>query len=82
VREWTIIGRGANLRIRLDSLPPIRMVGDLFTGNVTVVRQHARRSCYRIDREKLTIRSENHCGSDSYNIAQNLIKMLKGCGPL
>jgi len=47
-----------------------------------VVPQHARQSGYRIDRKKLTISSENHSGSDSYDIAQNLIKMLKGCGPL
>jgi hypothetical protein len=45
------------------------MVGKLFTGNMTVVRQHARRPVYRIVREKLTIGSERLIESASYDIA-------------
>jgi hypothetical protein len=60
---------GANPRIWLDSLLPIRMIGKLFTGNVTVVRQRAKRPGCRIVREKLTIGSKRFIESDSYDIA-------------
>jgi hypothetical protein len=68
---------GSNPRIWLDSLQLIRMVGKLFTGNMTAVRQQARRPVYRIVREKLTIRSERLIESISYDIAQNLSKTSK-----
>jgi len=64
-----LLDAGANPRIRLDSLQLIRTVGKLFTGNMSVVRQHARRPVYRIFREKLTIRSERLIESASYDIA-------------
>jgi hypothetical protein len=58
VREWDVLNTGAKPRIRLDSLQLIRMVGKLFTGNMTVVRQYAGRPVHWIVRKKLTIRSE------------------------
>jgi hypothetical protein len=64
-----LAGRGANPRIPFDSLQLIRRVGKLFTGNMTVVRQHARRLVYRIVREKLTIGPERLIESASYDIA-------------
>jgi hypothetical protein len=42
---------------------------NLFTGNMTVVRQHAGRPVHWIVREKLTIRSERLIESASYDIA-------------
>jgi hypothetical protein len=69
VREWDALNAGAKPRICLDSLQLIRMVGKLFTGNMTVVRQHAGRPVRRIVREKLTIRSERLIESASYGIA-------------
>jgi hypothetical protein len=65
VREWDALNAGAKSRIRLDSLQLIRMVGKLFTGNMTVVRQYAGRPVHRIVREKLTIRSERFIESVS-----------------
>ena len=64
-----LLDPGANPRIWLDSLLPIRMTGKLFTGNMTVVRQRANRPGWRIAREKLTIGSERFIESDGYNIA-------------
>jgi hypothetical protein len=72
-----LAGRGANPRIRLDSLQLMRMVDKLFTGNMTVARQRAIRPVYRIVREKLTIGSERFIESASYDIAQNLGKISK-----
>jgi hypothetical protein len=59
----------ANPRIRLDSLPSIRMVDKLFTGNMTVMRQRAGQFVYRIVQKKLTIGSERFIESASYDFA-------------
>jgi len=55
----------ANPRIWLDSLLPIRMVGNLFTGNMTVMRRCGNRSDWRILWKKLTIGSERSAKSES-----------------
>jgi hypothetical protein len=77
-RNGVDLDAGAKPRIRLDSLQLIQIVGKLFTGNMTVVRQYAGRPAHWIVREKLTIRSERPFESASYDIAQNLSKMSKG----
>jgi len=50
-------------------LLPTRVLGKLFTGNMTVLRQRANQADFRIVREKLTIGSERFDESISYDIA-------------
>jgi hypothetical protein len=70
MREWHARWTPeANPRIWLDSLLSSRMVDELFTGNMTVVRQRANRPGCQIVHKKLTIRSERLIESDSYDIA-------------
>jgi len=64
--RWTL---DANPRIWLDSSLSGRMVDELFTGNMTVVRQHTNRPDCQIVPKKLTIGSERLTESDSYDIA-------------
>jgi len=59
----------ANPRIWHETLLPIRTVGKLFTGNITVVRQRRKPSAGAIVREKLTLGSEKLFLSGSYGIA-------------
>jgi hypothetical protein len=59
----------ANPKIWLDSLLRTRVVGKLFTGNMTVGRQRANRSNSWIGQKKLTIGSERLAKSDGYDIA-------------
>jgi hypothetical protein len=50
-------------------LPEIRRIANLFTGNVTLVRQALKRLGRYIAQKKLTIGSEKLGKSDSYDIA-------------
>jgi hypothetical protein len=59
----------ANPKIWLDSLLRTRVLGKLFTGNVTVGRQRTDRSDSWIAQKKLTIGSEKPAKSDGYDIA-------------
>jgi hypothetical protein len=55
----------ANPKIWLDSLLPIRTVGNLFTGNVTVVWRGVKGIDFRIVWKKLTIGTEKSAEPDS-----------------
>jgi hypothetical protein len=55
----------ANPKIWLDSLLPIRTVGNLFTGNVTMVWRGVKGIDFRIVWKKLTIGTEKSAEPDS-----------------